>query len=86
MKTITKMLGNRSFKLFFGKIRVINIIDGILFLGNLAKSFPDEIFLICSHQGWEEAKKICSSSCSRIGDLTFHSVVSTSKSHLFNIF
>ena len=86
MKTITKMLGNRSFKLFFGKIRVINIIDGILFLVNLAQSFPDEIFLICSHHGWEEAKKICSSSSSRIGDLTFHSVVSTSKSHLFNIF
>ena len=86
MKTITKMLGNRSFKLFFGKIRVINIIDGILFLVNLAKSFPEEKFLICSHHGWEEAKKICSSSCSRIGDLTFYSVVSTSKSHLFNTF
>ena len=63
MNIINKMLGNRFLE-SFQKIRIINIIDDILLLVNLAKSFPDEKSPICPHDGWEEAKKICSSSCS----------------------
>ena len=85
MNSITKMLGNKFLKAF-QKIRIIKIIDGILLLVNLAKSFPEEKFLIYPHHGGKETKKICSYSCSRIGDLIFYSVVSTSKPHLCNIF
>ena len=64
------MLGNRFLK-SFQKIHIINIIDGILLLANLAKSIPEEKFVICPHHGWKEAKKMCISSCSRIGDLIY---------------
>ena len=84
MNSINKMLGNRFLK-SFQKICIINIIDDILLLVNLAKSFPEEKFLICPHHIWEEAEKICSSSCSRIGDSTFSSDILLT-SYLCNIF